>query len=391
MKLLPFKYLRGRRLLAFVAVSALASALFSTTAFSLLGFYRGLTSYLGEEENVFAVYDKRSRTPFTGLVPAYLAEVIRSAEGISACSPEVIAPCVVNGDAVFLRGVVPGALNEVSNVRIVDGEQLGEEDLNFVVAGRRIAEELRLKPGDKLLVASALTEELLELKVKGIFESGWALDDELVAPLHVGQRLRGSGYNYVTLIRVKSYGGVKVKELISNLLASQASQPAAQEGGSAPSMQDLALWAKVGFKVKDLGVEEAQKLVENYVEGYGVSRESILAASATVLLLSGAAIALSSRTLLLQHRSEITVLRFLGAPQGLLKVDLIAKLVPLSVASSLIGAASAASFLEVAVDLLPIKVLSHAVQLQLDPAATTISVAIPLLIALSSIWKADLQ
>ena len=49
---------------------------------NLLGFYKGFTAYLGEGEDIVAVYDRKSRTPFTGLVPAYLAEA-RAGRGSS--------------------------------------------------------------------------------------------------------------------------------------------------------------------------------------------------------------------------------------------------------------------------------------------------------------------
>jgi hypothetical protein len=83
----------------------LASMLFSLTTLSLLGFYRGFTAYLGEGEDIVAVYDRKSRTPFTGLVPAYLAEKISALNGVLAGSPEAIAPCIVKGESTFLRGI----------------------------------------------------------------------------------------------------------------------------------------------------------------------------------------------------------------------------------------------------------------------------------------------
>jgi len=72
-----------------------------------LGFYRGFTAYLGEGEDIVAIYDRKSRTPFTGLVPAYLAEKLSALNGVLAGSPEAIVPCIIKGESTFLRGIIP--------------------------------------------------------------------------------------------------------------------------------------------------------------------------------------------------------------------------------------------------------------------------------------------
>ncbi|MEM4474765.1 MAG: hypothetical protein QXY75_07315, partial [Candidatus Bathyarchaeia archaeon] len=105
MKLSSFRYLSRNRLLVLMLVVAVASALFSIAALSLLSFYNGFTAYLGEDRDVLAIYDRASSTPFTSLIPAYLVEELSSLDGVSACSPEVLAPCIINGRASFIRGV----------------------------------------------------------------------------------------------------------------------------------------------------------------------------------------------------------------------------------------------------------------------------------------------
>ncbi|MEM4853467.1 MAG: hypothetical protein QXQ60_07855, partial [Thermofilum sp.] len=109
-----YRYFKRQRVLTLAVVILVASFLFSLTASALLGFYRGLAAYLGEGEDIVAVYDRRSRTPFTGLVPAYLADRLAAAEGVVASSPEVIAPCVVKGQPVFVRGVILERLVELN-------------------------------------------------------------------------------------------------------------------------------------------------------------------------------------------------------------------------------------------------------------------------------------
>jgi len=100
MRLSGFKYLMRQRILTLALIIVLSSMLFSLTALTLLGFHRGFTTYLGEGENIVAVYDRKSRTPFTGLVPAYLAEGVSALNGVLACSPEAIAPCILKGESI---------------------------------------------------------------------------------------------------------------------------------------------------------------------------------------------------------------------------------------------------------------------------------------------------
>jgi len=72
--MIEFNYLRLRYVLILFVAVVLSSVLFSVTAFVLFGFYRNFNSYLGEERRVLAIYDRKSSTPFTSLVPMYLAE-----------------------------------------------------------------------------------------------------------------------------------------------------------------------------------------------------------------------------------------------------------------------------------------------------------------------------
>ena len=143
-RLIGFRYLKGRRILALAIILTLSSTLFSITAFSLLGFYRGFTAYLGEGEDVIAIYNRKGSTPFTGLVPAYLAEKVGSINGVIACSPEAVAPCIVKGESIFLRGIIPEDFAKLNQLAIFDGSMLEPDDVNSVVVGRYAAERLNL-------------------------------------------------------------------------------------------------------------------------------------------------------------------------------------------------------------------------------------------------------
>jgi ABC-type lipoprotein release transport system permease subunit len=377
-------------------IAAFSSMLFSITAFSLLGFYRGFSSYLGEGEGIIVIYDRNSRTPFTGLVPIYLAERIKAVSGILACSPEAMAPCILKGESVFLRGIVPDDFTKLSQLTVMEGEMIGLEDLNFMVAGRNVAERLGLKLNDKVLVSGILTGRYLDLKVKGIFVSHTPMDDEILAPIYVGQWLRGADYAHATLIRVKI--GIKVEGKtvsLSDVLrvvaeeASRQPSPGREEANQEPSQGLLMPRMAVGFRAEDIGIEEAASFMRGYLERYGVTRESLLALSIAVFFFSSFSIALGYRVIIAQHKGELDVLRSLGASRRLLKADLLARLLPWSVLASFIGTAAGLATLTVIQGWGYLRVLSHTVPVQADLIVIALNFSFAILLSAITILKSE--
>lgn len=398
LSLAKFKYLQWRRIVTFMIVLALSSMLSSTTALTLTSFYDGLSEYIGESENVVVIYNAKSRTPFTGLIPAFLTERIVAVDGVSACSPEVVVPCIVNGESIFLRGVLLEEFMKLSSLTVIDGEMLSSRDLNYVIIGRRASEILDLKVGDKVLVIGVLSPICLELRVKGVFTSSTLLDDEVIAPLHVGQWLRGAGYDYVTIVRVKVEGGREVREAVFNAIAkidlkanesklefNESREEGQPREGSLE--QPIARWATVRFRIEDVGVKEAEKFMEDYMERYGVTKESILVLSIATLIFSGATIMFATRSLVSQHGDEIEVLRSIGVSKRLLRRDLVLKLIPASILASVLGIAISTIILSVALESGVLQVLFHSTRLRIDTLMTAlISTAILLIVAVG-VWR----
>lgn len=392
MRLLGFRYLRRRRLAALALVVAAASFLFSFTSMSLAGLYRGLAAYLGEGGGVVAVYDPRGGTPYTGLVPASLAERLAGVNGVLAVSPEVIAPCLLNGEAVFLRGIVPSGFVRLSPVEVVEGEFLDGGDVSSAVVGENLARRLGLRVNGHVLLLGVLADRYAELRVKGVFRTGSMLDDEVLAPLHVGQWLRGSGYGWVTIIRLRVEGGGALDE-VRRAIAAEAlggAEPgrAQQPPGERPPPPPVP-WAAARLRPGDVGVEEASRYMARYLEKYGVTREAVLVLSVAVFLFSSLAVILASEAAVAQHRGEVEVLRALGASRRLLKADLAVKLSPWILASSAAGMLAASAALAAIQELGRLQVLSHEVPLQLDPLTALLNFALAFALALVGILRSD--
>jgi len=393
MRLISFRYLRRQRILTLAFILTLASTLFSITAFSLLGFYKGFNAYLGEGEDVVAIYERRSRTPFTGTVPMYLAEQISPIKGVLASSPEVIGPCIVKSESIFIRGIIPEEFSKLNPLTIVEGDMLELTDVNFAIVGKGLAEGLNLKPGDKVLALGVLADRYVEVQVKGIFESQSTMDDEALVPLYVGQWLRGIDYGHVTLIRVKIDKDQLSSCDLLNVIAKEASKPAQTGLGKEEEKQAEGIIpvVKTSFNLEDIGVEEAQSFMRSYLDKYGVTKEALLILSIMVFILASASVASASTTLIQEHKREIEVLRSLGASKKTLKTDLIVKILSWSLAASAAGILLAAATLTVIGESGYLQVLSHRVLYQLDPLIVALNFVLVSMLVATSITCIDLR
>jgi ABC-type lipoprotein release transport system permease subunit len=387
---LAFQYLKRRRLLSLAMAFMLSSMLFSLAAITLLGFQRGFNAYLGEREDVVVIYDKKSSTPFTGLVPAYLAERLSALEGVKASSPEVIVPSIVKGQSVFLRGIVPREFLKLDQLKMMEGEALELSDAHYVIVGRNVAERLNLKVGEELLVHGVLTERYVELKVKGIFYSGSFLDDEMLVPIFVGQWLRGAGYGYVTLVRVKADG--QPLSAILRVVSEEAAQSSPpSSAGEGPSVQPIIPSIIVRFRAEDVGVDVAAQFMRSFMDRYGVTRESLITVSVMVFLFSGLTMSLALRTTIMLHTNELEVLRAVGASKKLLRWDLFVKLLPWSIAAALAGLAIAAMALNILQRYGYLRVLSHTLPVPLDPFVITLDLILTLILCSVTIVKSEIR
>ncbi len=393
MKLTGFRYLKKQRILTLTLILTASSMLFSLTAFSLQGFYRGFTAYLGEGEDIITIYNPKTRTHFTSLVPAYLAEKISMLKGVLASSPEALIPCTVNGEALFLRGIIPKEFTKLTPLKILEGNMLELADVNSIILGKNAAQKLGLNTNDKVLVLGVLSDRYLELQVKGIFTSNSAMDDEVLAPLYVGQWLRRADYGQVTLIRVKIDRSQISPSDIMEMIAKEASEPTSPTQGeeTSPPEETVIPQIIVRFKIEDVGVEEARKFMKNYLDRYGLTREALLVLSAAVFLFSSISIAAAAKTVITQHKGEIAVLRSVGASKKLLKRDILTKLLAWSLIASTIGITLAAVAFKIIQENSYLQVLSHTIPFQLDPLVIALNIILSITLVSISVLRERLE
>jgi ABC-type lipoprotein release transport system permease subunit len=366
MKIVGFKYLRKQRLIALAFILTIASTLFSLTALSFFSFYKTINAYLGETENTLAIYDKKSTTPFTGLIPLQLDTHLKTIEGVLATSPETIAPAIIKSKSVIIRGIIPEEFSKLNPLTIAKGETIQLGDLSHAIAGKRLADTLKIAPNDRILVQGVLAERYIELSIKGVFESDSALDDEILAPLYVGQWLRGTNYDHVTMIRVKiDESKITPAQLFQQIAEKDGETEPDTETKPSPLSQILPS-SGATLQLEKLGVEETSQLMKTYLDQYGMSPQTLLILSIIVFILANATIFTASQTLIRQHEPEITILRSLGLSRRNLKLDLAIKVLPWAIAASSIGTLISILALQCIEKINPLQAFSHTIHFQPD-------------------------
>lgn len=388
MKLIRFSYLERKSILILASTVLLSSILFMYTSTTLLGFYSSFNAYLGEGKNIVVLYDKNSRTPFTGFVSLYLLNKIKNKPGVLAYSPEVVVPCVMNDKPILVRGVIFEDFLKVNPITIVNGSMLKVNDINSMIVGKNVAEKFNLKLNDKVLIFGVLANRYVELQVKGIYESQSSMDNEVIVQLYMAQLLRGIDYSQVTLIRVKIDRNITNPTSIFKDIVNESSKTTQLENENKYEQTFLPL-TSTNFDIKNVAVSEAQNFIKNYLDRYGVTKEALLILSIMVFFLSSANIVLASEVLIIQNEKEIGILRSLGMSQRNLKVDLLVKLLLYSIVSSTVGILVAAIILTFAQEYEYLQVLSYT--FQFDPLVVAVNIILVFVLILATVVCAKLK
>lgn len=362
MKLLKFDYLDRKRILEMALIIGIASVLFATIALPVLGFYQGFTGYLGESENVVSVHEGSANTPFSGLVPSQMASRASELEGVSTVSPEIIVSCFVRDEPIFVRGIMPKRFTRLSNIEVKKGSTLDYRDLNSVLVGKELAERVGLKPGEEVVIRSAMAERYSVFAVKGIFTSGSALDDEVLVPLYQGQWLRGIGHEKLTMLRM----GFD-REVTSATEIRQNLQEENGEEDNEKQFWDLLPVSDIPAGEGTVDYTGAEEYMRNFLGEYGISRATLLALALSVFLFSGSAAVFACRHLVKRHEDDISILRSIGASERTLKIDLVFKLIPWLIMSSVLGLGLGYGLIFLLGRMNYLRLVTHTIHVSFDP------------------------
>ncbi len=374
----------------------MTSTLFLVTAFSFLGFYDGFTDYAGAGKDILVIYSERGSTPFTGIVSIAVLNDVDSIKGVIASSPEVIAACTINGQSLFVRGVIPQELAQLNPLTMVDGCNLNLNDTDSVIVGQTLAQRLDLKIGSTILVFGVLSQKYLELNVKGIFYSATSLNDEAIVPLYVGQWLRGLSYDEVTLIRAKidpnQISPDQLYKLIANMTQSTTPSPSASQNNNVQQeLQNLLPITPSTIGIENVNVEESQQFMTSYLDHYGVSEDALLILAILVLIFASGTTISATTLFIKQHSSDIAVIRSIGTSSRKIKFDIALKLSLCALIATALGTLASEAFLVVFQKVGFLEVLSHTLTFQLDPSIIVANLALLSLIICLNIGRMELK
>ncbi len=184
--------------------------------------YSFLISSFGNEDDTLIVYDYNAKSPANSKLPLNLFGKLISVNGVISVSPEIIAFTMINRELVITRGVDIVLFSKINSIDILEGRNLSLPDTLSAILGYQVAKELNLKVGEKVLVKSATSNEVLELEIVGIFKSEGTYNQEIFVPLFVAATLANIPTDYVSFYRVKVDKNLNVNALYELIKQNEA-------------------------------------------------------------------------------------------------------------------------------------------------------------------------
>jgi|GEM_PF-6805457 len=197
MKVIPW-----RRLILIVLVTSITCTSFTLTFQLFLSAYDALVH--GLSGGGLIVWDEKARTPITSVIRCEVVDFLKNVLRVESLSPEVLAPCIINGRMLMARGVDPNLFSSFEEFKVVEGRMLEPYDFHKVVLGVRAMKRLNLHLGERVTVLSVLRDVWATLDVVGVISTDSYIDDEIIVLTDVARWLRGLKNEELTIVRVST-------------------------------------------------------------------------------------------------------------------------------------------------------------------------------------------
>ncbi|MFX0170790.1 MAG: FtsX-like permease family protein [Candidatus Hodarchaeota archaeon] len=216
----------------------LAGILFvSATSGAIGAFILGVTNeefLIGEADDILIVSQPGATTPLTGMVPENLKDDIQKITGVKAISPETLTFSVaqnLNDKSILVRGITPN-FTKLTSTTLIDGVWFDpffgnaeEVHTDGVMVGYLLAAGFGLNCGDKLILASTLTDMIIEVIITGIIRTNSPSDEELLISLSLGKSIAGKEPTFVSFLRVLIDNTFISKEALFDILNAEYTIP----------------------------------------------------------------------------------------------------------------------------------------------------------------------
>ena len=217
-------------------------------------------------------------------------------------------------------------------------------------------------PARRSPLVGGVQATIAQLTVKAVFSTGTPLDNEVIAPLWVGDWLRGVSYGTVSILRVEvgpqanpSQVALQVQRLVKNSTA--ASSGAGQSPIEAYLPANLPLSSFAGLDIQ--ASPDASSTF--FSRSVGLSQESIWLVSALVFLSMSVAIVCALQEAVFRSRNELGILRTIGMSSRRLSWNLIAVATSVSFVASAAGLLIGWALLTLVAQFSPIQLAFYAV------------------------------
>ncbi|MCZ7573734.1 MAG: FtsX-like permease family protein [Ardenticatenaceae bacterium] len=196
---LALRYLRGRKLRTTLTVFAILFGVM--IIFGVNGMLPAVEQTFRQSLSAAAeLVDLTVTSETRGAFDAALADTVRETPGVALVAPSLIRPLVVPASqalaaadgtpiaAFIMRGVVPEQAAEIQKISLADGRFLQADDQNTVLISDNLAQETGLGVGDTLSLPAATG--LMDFEIVGVTTGRPPLgSEELIVPLASAQTL----------------------------------------------------------------------------------------------------------------------------------------------------------------------------------------------------------
>jgi ABC-type lipoprotein release transport system permease subunit len=195
--------------------------------------------FIGEADNILVVTQPGVTTPFTGQVPESMQDDIQKIKGIISISPETLGLSIaqnLNEKPIIVRGITSNftkltPTNVTTGVWFnpifdqIDDTQTKNIQVNGAMIGYLLASTLGLKCGDKIQLASTVTDMVIDVVITGIIRSNSPCDEEMLVSLTLGKSISGTQFSFVSILRVLFDEEIISRETLSDIMNTEYTVP----------------------------------------------------------------------------------------------------------------------------------------------------------------------
>ena len=180
------------------------------------------------------------------------------------------------------------------------------------IIGIQAEKILNIRIGQWIAIVSAISGNVADLKVVGIFETQSPMDSEIFVNLNIAQSIISIGKDFVNFIRVKinplQTNEYKIYSDLGIIVeSSKTNQDNLPISSISPSV--------INFNPNLLGISSPNDAINYYLSKYGFNFSSLIVVASILLLIMSVGIFVTSRVIISDNRKEIDLIKAIGVTE----------------------------------------------------------------------------